>query len=63
MAWGLLLCVCTIFIYGIDEGTECTTRQFADDTQLNGVADIPEGWNAIQRDLDELDKWAHRNFM
>ena len=51
------------FNNALDAGQRAAFSQFADDTKLGGVAEMPEGHAATQKDLDRLEKWAERNLM
>ncbi|PKU42814.1 pol- hypothetical protein [Limosa lapponica baueri] len=52
-----------IFVRDMDSGIECALSKFAEDTKFSGAVDKLEGRDAIQRDLDRLERWVCANRM
>lgn len=44
-------------------GTRCTLSRLAEDTKLNSAINMPEGWDAMQRDVEKHKKWACGNII
>ncbi|GAB0183972.1 mitochondrial enolase superfamily member 1 [Grus japonensis] len=57
------LALFNIFVGNMVNGIECALSKFANNTKLCGVVDTLEGRDAIQRDLDRLERWACVNRM
>ncbi|PKU47482.1 rna-directed dna polymerase from mobile element jockey-like [Limosa lapponica baueri] len=53
----------TIFVGDMDSGIECNLSKFANDTKVCGVVDTLEVRDAIQKDLNRLERWACANLM
>jgi len=51
------------FVGDVDSGIECTLIKFADNIKLSGEVNMMEGRDAIQKDLDRLERWAPVNLM
>ncbi|GAB0187702.1 mitochondrial enolase superfamily member 1 [Grus japonensis] len=52
-----------IFVSNMNSGIECPLSRFANNTKLYGVVDMREGRDAVQRDLDRLERWVRANLM
>jgi len=52
-----------IFVGDMDSGIESILNKFADDTKLSDAVDTLEERDAIQRDLETFERWAHAKLM
>ncbi|GAB0185440.1 mitochondrial enolase superfamily member 1 [Grus japonensis] len=57
------LALFNIFVSNVDSGIECILSEFANNSKLCGAVNMLEGRDAIQRDLDRLERWARANCM
>ena len=57
------LVIFNIFLGDMDIGIKHTLSKITDDTELNDAVDMLEGRDAIQKELERLDRWAHANLM
>ncbi|PKU47749.1 rna-directed dna polymerase from mobile element jockey-like [Limosa lapponica baueri] len=60
--WSMIRCPSSSHC-DMDSGTECTLSKFAKTTKLCHAINMLEERDAIQRDLDSLERWACVNFM
>ena len=51
------------FINYINSGVAYTLSKLADDNEVWGAVNTPEGQDVIQRDLDKLKQWAQQYLM
>jgi len=47
----------------MNNGIKCTPSKFVNDTKLCGAVNMLEGRDAMQRDLDRLERCAHANLV
>lgn len=59
----LRLALFNLFDSVMDSDIECTLSKLVDYTKLSGTVDMLEGMDAIQRDLEKLERCVHVNLI
>ena len=49
-----------IYINDLDDNVANWISKFADDTNIVRVVDSEEGFQSLQKDLDQLEEWAEK---